>query len=453
MSGITKQGASDRRFDSIIYNMDWGLIVSALVLSVMGMLMIYSATLRTGAPTTYLMRQFGAFVVGILFFIAIIFLNYRMLIDIGYYLYIGGLVLLVSVIFLGAEIRGTRGWFNLGLFNFQPVEIAKIIFVVAMSTYLSTHWKNVYRLKNFVIPTLMLALNVGLILMQPDFSSALVYFPVFIFMIFFAGGNLIHLAHIILLGAIASGIPLFNTYIKIKHPWLLKTTVGALFYKASYDLTTAFMIIGIFAVVAFIIWWLIHKLRFRLPFIFYVSIVLVVAGGILSSFVVSHSLKEYQRRRLIVFVDPKIDPLGSGYNILQSKIAIGSGRIFGKGLFGGSQSSLGFLPEQHTDFIFSVVGEELGFLGGMFMLVVYIFFIWRILVIARDARDRGGSLAASGFAVMFIFYFITNIAMTMGLAPVTGLPLPLVSYGGSSMVSSWIAVGILENIHSRRFTY
>ena len=415
--------------------------------------MIYSASIRTGSPTGYLARQFTAFVVGIIFCAGMIFVNYRMLLDIGYYLYGLGACMLVAVLLFGSEIRGTRGWFNLGIFNFQPVEIAKIIFVVSMASYLSIYWKNIYRLKNFIIPALMLAFNVGLILMQPDFSSSLVYFPIFLFMIFFAGGNVVHLAHIVLLGAIAAGIPLISTYIKIKHPWFLKTAIGSLFYKATYDVYTALILLGVFALVTFFIWWFIHKLRFRLPFVFYVSMVLVVSAGVLGSFAVSHSLKDYQRRRLIVFVDPKIDPLGSGYNILQSRIAIGSGRVFGKGLFGGSQAALGFLPEQHTDFIFSVVGEEFGFAGAIFMIFTYAFFVWRILVIARESRDRGGSLIASGFAVMFIFYFLTNIAMTMGLAPVTGLPLPLVSYGGSSMVSSWIAVGILESIHSRRFTY
>jgi rod shape determining protein RodA len=256
-----------------------------------------------------------------------------------------------------------------------------------------------------------------------------------------------------LFGAISAGIPLAATYIKIKHPAVIKSLVGGFLYRASYDINTALIALLAAAAAIFFMWWIIHKLRFRVPFIFAVSLVTVLVLGTFSSFVVSRSLKEYQRRRLIVFVDPKIDPLGSGYNIIQSQIAVGSGRFFGKGVFAGSQSGLGFLPEQHTDFVFSVIGEETGFVGSAAFLGVYFLFIWRVLAVIRDARDRTGSLMASGIGVMFIFYFITNIAMSLGLAPVTGLPLPFVSYGGSSMASAWIAVGILESIHARRFTY
>jgi rod shape determining protein RodA len=144
--------------------------------------------------------------------------------------------------------------------------------------------------------------------------------------------------------------------------------------------------------------------------------------------------------------------LGSGYNIIQSKIAIGSGRLLGKGLFAGTQSQLGFLPEQHTDFIFSVVGEEMGYAISELTLMFYFLLVWRSLIVAREARDRFGSLVATGIGTMFAFYGIINIGMVMGIMPAAGLPLPLLSYGGSSMVSSLWAIGILLSINIRRFT-
>lgn len=445
--------SAERRFDSVVSNIDWVLLASAALLSIFGLIMIYSATMRTGSPATFMGRQLFATIIGLVLCALMIWLNYRMLSDFAPHFYVFGTLMLVAVLIVGSQIRGTRGWFNLGLFNFQPVEAAKIFFITTLAAYLSANWKSIFRLGRLALPAAALALHVALILLQPDFSSAIVYFPIFIFMIYFAGANVIHIAYTVLFGLIAVGIPLAATYVKIKHPSVIKTVVGGFIYSASYDINTALMALGAAAAIIFFLWWIIHKLRFRMPFIFAASLVIILFAGTFSSFVVSRSLREYQRRRLIVFVDPNIDPLGSGYNIIQSQIAVGSGRFFGKGIFAGSQSGLGFLPEQHTDFIFSVIGEETGFVGSAAFLGIYFLFIWRILAVVRDARDRTGSLMAGGIGVMFIFYFVTNIAMALGLAPVTGLPLPFVSYGGSSIVSSWMAVGILESIYARRFTY
>lgn len=444
---------SEKKYGSLLANVDWSLLASALFLTLCGLLMIYSATIRTGSPVTYAARQFLALVIGMILCILVMSVNYQITLGLGYYLYAFGILLLVLVLFLGTQIRGTRGWFNLGFFYFQPVEITKVIFIVAMSNYLSVHWKSIYRLKKLIVPSMLLILNVVLILLQPDFSSALVYFPVFICMLYFTGANLIHIAYIVLFGMIAVGIPLLSTFVKIKHAYLIKTALGGFLYRSTYDINGAIVILLVITAIILLIWWFLYKLKVKLPFISVAGLILILFAGTFASFVVSRSLKDYQRTRFIVFISPGIDPLGSGYNITQSKVAIGSGRFFGKGLFGGSQVGLGFLPEQHTDFIFSAIGEELGFLGSGLIMFVYGFFIWRILVIVKDSRDRGGSLIASGIATMFIFYFLTNIGMTLGLAPVTGLPLPFVSYGGSALVSAWLAVGLLESIYSRRFTY
>ena len=161
-------------------------------------------------------------------------------------------------------------------------------------------------------------------------------------------------------------------------------------------------------------------------------------------------LKEYQLNRLIVFINPNIDPQGSGYNIIQSIIALGSGRAFGKGLFAGTQNQLNFLPEKHTDFIFSVIGEEFGFLGSAVVILLFLYLIWQFLNIAENARDRYGYLVVIGITAMFLFHILENIGMTMGIMPITGIPLPFISYGGSFMVISLIAIGLIININMRR---
>ena len=172
--------------------------------------------------------------------------------------------------------------------------------------------------------------------------------------------------------------------------------------------------------------------------------------GLAAMPVLWHFLKDYQKMRIMVFMDPNVDPLGAGYHIIQSKIAIGSGLLFGKGLFGGTQSQLNFLPENHTDFIFSVVGEELGFVGCAVLLLLYLIVLWRGIKIAQDASDTFGRLLAVGITSMIAFHVLVNVGMTMGIMPVTGIPLPLMSYGVSSLTTNIMAIAILLNIQLRR---
>ena len=176
----------------------------------------------------------------------------------------------------------------------------------------------------------------------------------------------------------------------------------------------------------------------------------IFAAGIACMPILWHFLKDYQKMRIMVFMDPNVDPLGSGYHIIQSKIAIGSGMLFGKGLFGGTQSQLNFLPENHTDFIFAVVGEELGFIGAAFLLVLYLIVLWRGVKIAREASDTFGMLLAVGITSMLAFHVLVNVGMTTGIMPVTGIPLPLMSYGVSSLTTNIMSIAILLNIHMRK---
>ncbi len=177
---------------------------------------------------------------------------------------------------------------------------------------------------------------------------------------------------------------------------------------------------------------------------------MLFGAGILVSPVLWHFLKDYQKMRILVFLDPNVDPLGSGYHIIQSEIAIGSGQLFGKGLFEGTQSQLDFLPENHTDFIFAVVGEELGFIGAAFLLLLYLILLWRGIRIAQEASDAFGMLLAVGITSMLAFHVLVNIGMTMGIMPVTGIPLPLMSYGVSSLTTNIMAIALLLNIYMKK---
>jgi rod shape determining protein RodA len=176
----------------------------------------------------------------------------------------------------------------------------------------------------------------------------------------------------------------------------------------------------------------------------------IIGAGLAFLPVFWHFLKDYQKMRLTVFINPNVDPLGSGYHIIQSKIAIGSGMLFGKGLFGGTQSQLNFLPENHTDFIFAVIGEELGFIGAVFILGLYFILLYRGIKIAGAARDNFGSLLATGIVSMLAFHLLVNVGMTAGIMPVTGIPLPLMSYGVSALTTNLVSLGILLNIYMRR---
>lgn len=176
----------------------------------------------------------------------------------------------------------------------------------------------------------------------------------------------------------------------------------------------------------------------------------IFGAGIVFLPIFWHFLKDYQKMRLTVFIDPNVDPLGSGYHIIQSKIAIGSGMLFGKGLFGGTQSQLNFLPENHTDFIFAVIGEELGFLGSVAILLLYFILLYRGLKISTAARDNFGTLLATGIVAMLMFHVLVNVGMTAGIMPVTGIPLPLMSYGVSALTTNMVSIGLLLNIYMRR---
>lgn len=227
---------------------------------------------------------------------------------------------------------------------------------------------------------------------------------------------------------------------------LLHISLPMLLVMLQPDLGTALIFVGI---VFGMLWVAGYPLKYLL-LLALTGVALFVVAAVLSLQGWLPILKEYQLRRLLVFLDPYRDRTGAGWNVIQSMIAIGSGGFFGKGLFAGSQTQLDFLPSRHTDFIFSVIAEELGFLGAFLLFLLYLAFLWRALRISRTAKDKFGMLIVTGVVAMFFCHALINIGMTLGVMPVTGLPLPFISVGGSSLVASFLAVGLALNVHARR---
>ncbi|MCB4792659.1 MAG: rod shape-determining protein RodA [Elusimicrobia bacterium] len=435
-----------------VEKMDWFLLIIITFIIVSGLIAVYSAVLHFGNPGRFFITQSFAIFFGFLAMILFLSFNYQYFKEIHVFIYIISILMLGLVLIFGLTIRGTRGWFHIGHFAFQPVEFTKIMFILVLAAHLDKHWREMKKLPALFVPLALLLGHIILVLVQPDFSSTLVYFPVTIALLYVAGAEILYLLAIILFGSIAVGIPLISTYLRMQPDFLHFHPFFNYLVLATHGGLKAFIVLSVIVLFLAVVWWLLNNFRIHIPSIVLISLSLIIVFGSLSSAVIQKSIKEYQRKRLVVFINPDIDPLGSGYNIIQSKIAIGSGHYFGKGFFSGTQTQLGFLPEQHTDFIFSVIGEETGFFFSFFLVSLYFALIWRALVIAREARDRYGSMVATGIATMFGFYAIINIGMVMGLMPAAGLPLPFVSYGGSSMVSSLTAIGILFSIHIRRYT-
>lgn len=356
---------------------DLFLIGAIAALSAFGLLMIYSATRfeleRSAIPATFSMERQMIFVtVGLLALAGFSFVDYREYRSFVPSIY-GGTILLLLLVFLFDPVKGARRWINLGFFNLQPAELAKITVILTTAFVLSSGPPGVVGWGAVLRSGALAALPAGLILVEPDLGTALVIPFIWVVMLFAAGLSWRRL------GALAG--------------------MGA-------------------ALVA-----------------------VVFRAGL---------LREHQIDRLRVFLDPSVDPQGIGYNLRQSKLAIGSGQILGKGLFQGTQTNLSYVPEQETDFIFTAVGEQLGFVGGLAVILAFLVIVWRLLVIALNSRDRFGALLAVGVAALITFHVFINIGMTMGIAPVTGLPLPFLSQGGSFYIAMAAAAGMANSVWLRR---
>lgn len=390
---------------------DWPLMLAALGVLTMGMLALHSST--HGLPhAPDLGRQLLNLVPALVVFLVVIAYNYDWLRGITPILYWGNVLLLVAVMVVGHSALGAQRWINIGGFTLQPSELAKLAIIITTAHYLCK--RKPKTLSDLAPVALHVGLPFVLVFKQPDLGTSLVFVAVVTGMLAVGGMNLK------LMAALASPLLSCALFLINKPLWVV------------YLLG-----LGIYL-------FLNHR---QWP-----SLVLWGSNGLAAGMVplAWSVLKDYQKARIINLFNPESDPLGAGYHLSQSKIAIGSGGIWGKGLFHGTQTQLHFIPEQYTDFIFSVVGEEMGLMGAALLLVLYAIIIWRGLRIAVLAKDDFGCLIATGICCLFGFHIFVNIGMTTGILPVVGIPLPLMSYGGTQLMAGFTGIGLLQNIAMRR---
>lgn len=359
--------------------LDWILIISAVLLTVIGIYSIYSSSFRNGDFFNF-KKQIVFFVLGFFLMLGFSFFDYRILRNNSYLiliLYSICLFLLVGLFFFAPEIRGVRSWYKFGPISFDPIEPTKIVLIVLLAKYFSMRHIELYRFRHIVLSGFYVLIPSLLIFFQPDLGSALILVIIWLGILIVSG-------------------------IKIRHFLIL---------------TFCFLLILIFC-------W-------------------------------QFLLRDYQKERILSFISIKqvftisYDPLGASWSQNQAKLAIGSGSFLGRGFKQGSQTQYGFLPEPQTDFIFAAIAEERGFLGVGILFFLFSLFLWRVMKIVLSCQYNFSRLFASGFALFIFSQFFVNIGMNLGFLPVIGIGLPLVSYGGSSLISIFIALGIIQSLKTR----
>jgi len=364
----------DRR---LFVNIDWTLMGLVVVISLVGILNIYSATTPyrvVGEP--FFVKQFYWLCFGMFISLAVCSIDYHLLEDFSYWLYGFVVFLLLLVLVFGRTSMGATRWLKLGFFSMQPSEPMKIVIIITLAHFFNKfHPDNGITVRDLLFPLGILAVPALLIMKQPDLGTAILVIMVAASMMFYVG--------------------------------------------LRWSTIVTFVLVTI--PVAWLGW--------------------------------AKLLRPYQKNRILDFINPERSRLGSGYHIIQSKIAVGSGGLLGKGFIRGTQSQLRFLPEQHTDFAFSVFAEEWGFVGCLVIIVLYLSLVLWGLNIARRCNDRFGSLLATGVTAMLFWHTVINMGMVIGLFPVVGVPLPFFSYGGTSMITSMVGIGILHSISMRRFMF
>lgn len=405
-----------------------GLFLSiALIITLLGITMIYSAAIYSESALlrSSWERQALFAVFALLLALAIVFIPKRLVYGLAYPLYAASLLSLLLVLVWGHGEGATR-WFDLGPLDIQPAEFAKIAVIIALARYLSDcRSEELNQVRNFLGALAIIAIPMVLVIRQPDLGTTFALGAGLFPMLYWAG---MHPVSIFLIVS-----PLLSVIFSFEPLW----------QRAAPFLFATFIVLST---------GIIHLLLSRL----WITITMVsvnLSAGLISVYLWDYFLRPYQKDRIISFLDPERDRLGIGWNIIQSKIAIGSGGFSGKGFLQGTQAKYEFLPAAHTDFIFSVIGEELGFVGSIIVLALFLFLIIRALQIGAQAENRFSSLVAIGLASMFTFHVFVNVGMTIGVMPVTGLPLPFLTYGGSSLIANFTAIGLLLHVYIHRHEY
>lgn len=405
-----------------IWSVDPWFVPGVALLSLFGIAMIYSAGevhVPNPVTDTAWVRQAVWFTLALLAFTMLSRVPARWLEWVAAPSYVVSLVLLAATLVVGTgagTAAGVRSWIDLGFIRFQPAEIAKLATILALARYLAQRERPLSSLRDFLPPAAMVGLPVVLVLLQPDLGTAMAFGGILFAMLFWAGAPIALL--LLVLSPVAALVLAFDVTI---WSWYIVGLIGFLYLY-----------------------------RYRLFLAESVAVVLAnFAAGTIARPLWS-SLAEYQRNRILVFLDPETDPRGAGYQLIQSKVAVGSGGLTGQGFTMGPQKRFDFLPEQHTDFIFSVVGEELGFRGTVLAIAAFAYVLSRLVKMADDASDPFAGLVLLGIFGAWLVHVFVNIGMTIGLVPITGIPLPFVSYGGTFLFMSWVAVAIAVRVAHER---
>jgi rod shape determining protein RodA len=394
------------------------LVFAVLGLSLFGVAMIYSAgVLNVPSPVTenVWMRQLVWVFIALTAFSVLSRIPLRWIEWAALPAYVGGIILLATTLAIGTGAGtavGVKSWISIAGFRFQPAEVAKIATILAMGRLMSVRKEAPQAIRELVAPVGLVALPLGLVILQPDLGTAMAFVGILFASLYWAGTP----PHLLLLLA-SPGLGLILSFdTRIWSFYIVGLTLSLYFY------------------------------RYRLYLVESVGVVLANLAAGTVALPLWKSLADYQRNRLLVFLDPSVDPRGAGWHLIQSKVAVGSGGLMGKGFTLGTQKRLDFLPEQHTDFIFSVIGEELGFLGTSLVILAFSFVLVRLVRLASDSPDPFAGLVIFGIFGAWITHIFVNIGMTMGVVPITGIPLPFVSYGGSFLLMSWVALAIAVRV-------
>ncbi|MFM7855131.1 MAG: rod shape-determining protein RodA [Flammeovirgaceae bacterium] len=416
-----------RRDGDISGNLDWTTILLYLALVLLGWLNIYAAIYDESAHQSIFDlglssgRQFMFMVAAAVIVLAIIIIDMRFYETFAYVFYAMIMFMLLLVPIIGKEVGGNKAWIGIGSFGVQPSEFAKFITALAVAKYIGSVGFKMDNLRNQAILFALVILPMGLIQLQKDTGTALV-FTSFVLMFYREGMS----PFLLIVGICAAFI--FIITLIIPNPHYLHLAVAAILGLAILAGKKKFKRIALLAIGALII------------------------SGVIESvdYVVKDVLKPHQRNRIMVLVDPGIDPLGTGWNVTQSKIAIGSGSFAGKGFLKGTQTKFDFVPKQSTDFIFCTIGEEFGWLGSLVVIGLFVMLLLRVTFLAERQKNRFARAYGYSVACILFFHFTINIAMTIGLFPVVGIPLPFFSYGGSSLWGFTILLFILLKLDAHR---
>lgn len=394
---------------------DWLLFMLPVGVTGFASILIGSTQKYTG-ETGFAVNHAVLGVIGMVLALWIARSRYEVLLQWRWIIYVATIASLIAVMAVGTTGLGAQRWITIFGFNVQPSEFAKLGAIITLAAALKD--RDAPTLYGMVKALGITAVPWALVFVQPDLGTSLVFGAIALGMLYWSGTNPGWL--ILMVSPLVSMI-VFHVWFPAWITWVV--LMGIVAYRS-------------------LPWWSLYSAL--------IAMVVNLLSGKLGE-VVWGVLQDYQKDRLILFLDPDKDPLGGGYHLIQSRIAIGSGGMWGRGLFQGTQTQLSFIPEQHTDFIFSAVGEELGLIGGLALLIAFWLICLRLVMIAQNAKDNFGSLLAIGVLSMIVFQAIVNICMTVGLAPITGIPLPWMSYGRSALLTNFIAIGLVESVANYRF--